>query len=81
MCGEILASLSCTTVELLIFVYISCVAICRRSLHTRTAAGCACTSVLSVQLAGRIVSVQIGILVLVARSLCYYDGEEASFVF
>ena len=53
MCGEILASLSCTTVELLILVYSSCVAICRRSLRTRTAAGCAYRSMLSVQLAAR----------------------------
>jgi len=54
MCGVILASLSCTTVELLIFVY---------------------------SITGRLIFVQIRVLVLVARSLCYYDETEASFVF
>ena len=36
---------------------------------------------LSVELEGRLIFKKIGVLVLVARSLCYFGGTEASFVF
>ena len=80
MCGLILASLSCSTVELLIFVYSVLRLCCNLQTVPAQSHGCAFRSMLSVQLAGRLIFVQIGVLVLVARSLCYYNGTEASFV-
>ena len=36
---------------------------------------------LSVELEGRLIFLKIWVLVFVARSLCYFGGTEASFVF